>query len=297
MVDEKKTREYSSFIAAVIIHIVLLALLPGIASQYIKIKNNSEVPIEVTTRFVELIYPEIPKEVKIIKKEEKSVIISKSKGEKLKVKDKKKESVIKSKTKFEENSLPEVKINREKIKYNDIEKNITVSKNKSTKLADVDTGVYRTENVGLRDVRGNGDIKSDSDDKTVKLKENSDLKEGKEASILKGEGKDKGVATIDSPKGVSMEVAEGKGEAKWGKYKEPDYPEIAQNNGWSGKVGLLIKFDANGNAKSIVVEEKSGYYELDESAKKAAKQWKIYITDKGNPVSGTVRIGIKFRLK
>lgn len=178
-----------------------------------------------------------------------------------------------------------------------MEKEKPLLQKKNTSLADIDTGAYRTDNPGLKEIRGTGESNSSIEEKTVKLKDKSDTFEGKESSVLKGDTKDRGLATIDSPKGVSMEVTEGKGEAKWGRYKEPEYPENAQNNGWSGKVGLLIKFDPSGNPKSIIVEEKSGYYELDESAKRAAKSWKIYITDNGTPVSGTVRIGIRFRLK
>jgi TonB family protein len=296
MVEERKKREYTSFIAAILIHIVLLLLLPGIASTYIT-PPKKNIPIEVTTKFVELIYPKTLKEVKVIKKEEKQVVVSKSKGKELKIKEKKRESIVQSKTKFDENSLPEVNLNKELIKQKDSEKSTTILRKKNTSLADIDTGVYRTETPGLKDIRGAGELKSDIEAKSIKLKSKSEEEEGKEVSIFKGDIKDRGVATIDSPKGVSMEIAEGKGEAKWGRYKEPDYPEVAQNNGWSGKVGLIIKFDPRGNPQSIIVEEKSGYYELDESAKKAAKSWRIYITDSGIPVSGTVRIGIRFRLK
>ena len=297
MVDDRKKREYSSFIAAFIIHLILLILLPGITTELIT-KKKKVPPIEVTTKFVELVYPEVPKEVKVTKKEVKSVVISKEKGTKIKHEDKKKESIVKSKVKYDGNSLPKVKINKEPIKYAEVEKTIyTSKKNNPTVLSEVDTGDYRVENIGLKDIRGSGDLKSDNEVRSVKIKEKLESGEGKEVSTEKGVSKEQGISKVDSPKGVSVEVIEGKGRAYWGRYVEPEYPERAKILERSGRVGVLVNVDKYGNVKKVKIEEKSGNYEIDESVKKAARQWNVYIVDGGVNVPGTVRIGIRFIIK
>ncbi len=296
MVDDKKTREYTSLGAAIILHLILIILLPGITSELISKKEKTP-PIELKTNFVELIYPVVPKEVKVIKKEVKSVVISKEKGVKIKSENKKQVTIIKSKVKSEENFLPKVKINREKIEYKSTEKNIFIPKEKVTKISDVDTGAYRSENIGLKDVRGSGNLESENKVKAVKLKEHVDTGDGKEVSTEKGVSKGTGISKIDSQKGVSLEVIDGKGEAFWGKYVEPEYPEKANILGKSGRVGVLITVDKAGIVRKVKIEEKSGNYEIDESAKKAARQWKVFIMNNGVRVEGTVRIGIRFTIK
>ena len=173
MVDDKKTREYTSLGAAIILHLILIILLPGITAELISKKENTP-PIELKTNFVELVYPVVPKEVKVIKKEVKSVIISKEKGIKIKSENKKQVKKIKSKVKLEENFLPKVKINREKIEYKSTEKNIFTPKEKVTTISDIDTGVYRSENISLKDVHGSGNLESENQVKSVKLKEKTD---------------------------------------------------------------------------------------------------------------------------
>ena len=95
-----------------------------------------------------------------------------------------------------------------------------------------------------------------------------------------------------------MQIVDGDGEAVWDKRnREPEYPERAQRNGWTGKVTLLLTVDSEGIVKKVVVEEKSGYFDIDISTEKAAKTWRIHIVRKGIRVAGMVRIPYSFDLR
>lgn len=101
------------------------------------------------------------------------------------------------------------------------------------------------------------------------------------------------------PGGLSVDgVVGGGGRVVWSKKnKLPAYPEEAEKNGWEGVVKLRLTVDASGNVKRVFIEEKSGYSVLDNAAKSQARNWKIYIIEKGIKIKGTAIITIPFELK
>jgi protein TonB len=74
----------------------------------------------------------------------------------------------------------------------------------------------------------------------------------------------------------------------------PDYPMISRKRREQGTVVLLIGIES-GRVKSAEVERGSGHAPLDESAKRAVREWVFDISGYGDKV--TARIPFKFELK
>lgn len=101
------------------------------------------------------------------------------------------------------------------------------------------------------------------------------------------------------PKGLTIdEIVGGRGKTIWSKHnKMPAYPPEAQKKGWQGEVKLRLLIDKKGSVKQVFIEEKSGFPVIDKAAKSQAKNWKIYIVEKGFKISGTIKLTVTFRLK
>lgn len=104
----------------------------------------------------------------------------------------------------------------------------------------------------------------------------------------------------DRGKGLAQEGT-GKGtEVGYPNYRlnpKPKYPMIARRNGYEGVVLLKVYVLENGKVGKLQLEKSSGYEMLDESAKKAVKDWE-FIPGKrnGEPVPSWVTVPIRFQL-
>ena len=78
----------------------------------------------------------------------------------------------------------------------------------------------------------------------------------------------------------------------------PEYPARAKRRGMEGSVMLGVVVRKDGAAKSVTIEESSGFSMLDASAKHAVSRWKFVPARKGNEtVEARVMVPIDFRLE
>jgi len=92
-------------------------------------------------------------------------------------------------------------------------------------------------------------------------------------------------------------ITEAKGYAGYLKNPAPEYPAIAERQGWEGKVILKVKVLANGTASSVEVKQSSGRKALDEAAIAAVKGWQFSPSKRGNtPIDGWATVPIEFKL-
>lgn len=78
----------------------------------------------------------------------------------------------------------------------------------------------------------------------------------------------------------------------------PVYPLKSLLAKEEGKVMLKVVVTAEGLPELVEISRSSGYYELDNSAVKAVKQWKFIPAKRdGHPVAVTVQVPIMFSLK
>ncbi len=81
------------------------------------------------------------------------------------------------------------------------------------------------------------------------------------------------------------------------KTDRPPYPRRARQEGWHGRVILRLSIQPTGTVERAAIHESSGYPLLDDSAIKAATQWKFQPAKNGGfPVASTVNIPIQFDL-
>ncbi|MEX4002193.1 energy transducer TonB [Paraburkholderia sp. EG285A] len=77
----------------------------------------------------------------------------------------------------------------------------------------------------------------------------------------------------------------------------PDYPQIAQDQGWEGRVLLRVHVLADGSPDSVAVQTGSGRRVLDEAAREAVAHWRFVPAKRGDEaVEGWVTVPIDFRL-
>ena len=76
----------------------------------------------------------------------------------------------------------------------------------------------------------------------------------------------------------------------------PDYPSIAEEEGWSGRVVLKVHVLANGRPDSVGVQKSSGHEVLDQAAVRTVKSsWHFAPAMRGNtPIDGWVSVPIVF---
>jgi periplasmic protein TonB len=78
----------------------------------------------------------------------------------------------------------------------------------------------------------------------------------------------------------------------------PDYPEIAKQNNWEGRVVILVHISDTGAVESAEITRSSGHPELDEAAIAAVKASHFEPAHRGNEgIPGTVRVPITFSLQ
>ena len=88
-----------------------------------------------------------------------------------------------------------------------------------------------------------------------------------------------------------------RGSAGYKNNTHAEFPEIAIDNGWEGRVILKVHVLPNGKPQSISIETSSGHEILDESAVKTVGQWEFEPAKLGNtPVDGWVSVPINFKL-
>jgi protein TonB len=77
----------------------------------------------------------------------------------------------------------------------------------------------------------------------------------------------------------------------------PEYPEIAMERGWEGKVLMKVHVLPNGKPDSINVVKSSGQKVLDDAAVKTVRQWSFVPAKRGDtPIAGWVTVPINFNL-
>ncbi|MDQ0623577.1 protein TonB [Paraburkholderia graminis] len=87
------------------------------------------------------------------------------------------------------------------------------------------------------------------------------------------------------------------GDAAYLRNPAPDYPQIAQDQGWQGRVLLRVHVLADGSPESVTVQTGSGRRVLDEAARDAVRNWRFVPARRGEQaVDGWVTVPIDFRL-
>lgn len=77
----------------------------------------------------------------------------------------------------------------------------------------------------------------------------------------------------------------------------PDYPEMARDEGWEGRVILKVHVLASGKPDSVDVQTSSGHSALDRAAVAAVKQWAFVPAKRGDtPIDGWVNVPLVFSL-
>ncbi|MFI3155050.1 MAG: energy transducer TonB [Methylococcaceae bacterium] len=86
--------------------------------------------------------------------------------------------------------------------------------------------------------------------------------------------------------------------ADYSENPKPDYPSLAKNRGWQGKVMLKVQVSEEGQSTAVEIERSSGYDILDESAIEAIKQWRFTPAMHGEtPIASSVIVPIIFTLE
>lgn len=79
---------------------------------------------------------------------------------------------------------------------------------------------------------------------------------------------------------------------------QPDYPEMAMERGWEGKVLMKVHVLANGKPDSVAVARSSGHDVLDDEAVRTVKNWTFVPGKRGStPIDGWVTVPISFNLQ
>lgn len=89
-------------------------------------------------------------------------------------------------------------------------------------------------------------------------------------------------------------------DGKAGKYQNspPQYPFVAERNGWEGVVLLKALIEREGKPAKVEIEKSSGHRVLDEAALKAVKNWQFTAGHIGGmKVSSWIKIPVRFELQ
>ncbi|MBC8120301.1 MAG: energy transducer TonB, partial [Gemmatimonadaceae bacterium] len=105
-----------------------------------------------------------------------------------------------------------------------------------------------------------------------------------------------GTDTVEVPLPPPPPLIEAK--AKLGSKQQPDYPEIAQQNNWEGRVLLSAYIKEDGSIGEVKVVKSSGHGELDEAAIAALRGWRFEPARRGEVAQGSwVRVPFTFTLQ
>lgn len=78
----------------------------------------------------------------------------------------------------------------------------------------------------------------------------------------------------------------------------PNYPDVAMDRGWEGKVQMKVHVLASGRPDKVSVIKSSGYDVLDDEAVRTVKKWSFVPGKRGNtPIDGWVTVPIAFNLQ
>ncbi|BBB91976.1 MAG TPA: energy transducer TonB [Methylomusa anaerophila] len=79
---------------------------------------------------------------------------------------------------------------------------------------------------------------------------------------------------------------------------EPDYPQVARQNGWEGTVKLRVLVSEQGLVEDVQVIASSGYSQLDQAALAGVRRWQFSPALKeGMPVAEWVAVPVRFTLR
>ena len=99
------------------------------------------------------------------------------------------------------------------------------------------------------------------------------------------------------PKQENVVVTEAKGYAGYLSNPAPEYPEVALDRGWEGRVVLRILVSASGTPLEMSVKQSSGKKVLDDTALRTVKRWKFSPAKRGSTaIEGWVDVPIDFKL-
>ena len=100
------------------------------------------------------------------------------------------------------------------------------------------------------------------------------------------------------PAPVAEKVTPPRGGAGYLHNPAPDYPEMAEEEGWEGRVVLKVHVLANGRPDSVSVQKSSGHDILDQAAVRTVKgSWRFAPAMRGDtPTDGWVAVPIVFNL-
>lgn len=105
------------------------------------------------------------------------------------------------------------------------------------------------------------------------------------------------VAATAEAKPDELPVTEAKGYAGYLSNPAPEYPEVAFDRGWEGRVVLRILVSASGSPVEINIKQSSGKKVLDDAAIRTVKRWKFAPAKRGStPIEGWVDVPIDFKL-
>ncbi|MCL7422912.1 MAG: energy transducer TonB [Methylobacter sp.] len=77
----------------------------------------------------------------------------------------------------------------------------------------------------------------------------------------------------------------------------PEYPEVAMDRGWEGRVLMKVHVKPDGKPDDISVIKSSGKKVLDDAAVSTVKKWSFVPAKRGNtPIAGWVTVPITFNL-
>ncbi len=77
-----------------------------------------------------------------------------------------------------------------------------------------------------------------------------------------------------------------------------EYPRLAQERGYEGRVLLRVRVGADGTAKEVVVQESSGHAILDDAAVRMARDWTFEpALREGTPVESWFDQAVRFALR
>ncbi len=88
-----------------------------------------------------------------------------------------------------------------------------------------------------------------------------------------------------------------KGASPRGDNPKPEYPFVARNRGYQGRVVLRVDVLPNGTAGGVELTSSSGYDSLDAAALRTVRQWRFVPARRnGQPVAAAVTVPVLFKL-
>ena len=100
-----------------------------------------------------------------------------------------------------------------------------------------------------------------------------------------------------APAPVAEKVTQPRGSAGYKGNPQANYPDIAIDHAWEGRVLLKVYVLASGRPDRITVATSSGHDVLDESAVKTVGQWTFEPAKRGDtPIDGWITVPINFKL-